>query len=139
MKRKFLIIAIALTALTLLLFPACDSISADGSVKTLTKPYIAQYQCIEARYGAVDLLEYFDYIKITMLNEKELEMSYKFKDGEKQSARGNYSVNPETRELEGNFGILGYEFKEKVIVKNGQFVISKIIDSKELYLKFKVT
>lgn len=139
MKRRLLLIVPILTILMFtLLLPACSALDTDDSVKSLTKPYLAQYECTEARFGNMNILDYFDYIRITMINKDELEICYKPKDGERKCERGSYSIDPQTRELEAELGILGNKFKEKVVVKNGQFVISKVIDSNELYLKFQV-
>lgn len=136
MKRKILLI-VAVLSLTIFTFSACG-MEIDGSIKSITKPYIAQYECVEARYGEIDLLENYDFIRITFLDKKEVEISYKKKDGEKHSATGTYSIDPETRELEAELGLLGYKFKEKTIVKNGQFTLSKIIGSRELVIIFRI-
>lgn len=141
MKRR-LFIVIAIIALCLCILPACETSTQSftkSSIKTITKPYIAQYECVEARFGEDNLLEYYDYIKIVLLNKNNLEVLYKLKDGEKTSITGNYEIDPETREIEAEIGILGYEFKEKVKVEKGEFVISHIVMKKELYMKFKAT
>ena len=66
MKRKFTLFILTL-ALTLAVLPACESnvnFQTQGSIKTITRPYIAQYECTEARYGEIDLLENYEYNKI---------------------------------------------------------------------------
>ena len=138
MKRKFLII-VAILALSLCILPACKTDIANGSIKSITQPYIAQYECKEARLGDKDFLQDYKYIKIILGNKDEMEIIYKPKDGEKSSLKGTYKIDPATRELEGEIGILGYSFKEKVKVEKGGFVISKIIGSKELYMKFQMS
>lgn len=137
MKRKVFSI-LAVLALYVTVFSACNSIHANASIKTITRPYIAQYECTEARYGDTNLLDYYDYIKIIFLNKDEFELTFKPKGEEKKTYSGNYSVDPQTRELEGDMGILGYNFKEKVKVENGKFVISKTLGEKELYIKFEI-
>lgn len=138
MRNKFKIIAlICLTILSLSLLPAC-SMDMDGSIKSITKPYIAQYKCVEARLGKDDLLEKHDFIYITLLDGKELEVSFKPKNGEKHSFKCPYSFNPKTRELSGEAGILGFQFKEKVIVENGEFTISKPLGGRQLVMKFQL-
>ncbi len=123
--------------IAILLLPACN-IDKDQSVKAVTAPYIAQYECTQARLGETDILEKYEYIRIIFLNKDELEVQIKRIDGEKQSAKGNYSIDPDTRELTGEIGILGFKFREKVIVKNGQFTISKNFGSKPLFVKFEI-
>ena len=120
-----------------MLLPACDSEIAKGSVKALTKPYIATYECVEARLGNEDLLSKHDYIKITLLDSKELEVSFKPKNGDKKAFKGAYTVNPETREFTGEIGILGLTFKETVKIEKGSFVITKNFLTLPLIMKFK--
>lgn len=119
------------------MLPACD-MKAEGSIKSITKPYIAQYECTEARFGNINILEQYEFIKIIILDKDQLEVNIKPKNGEKKSARCAYTLDPETRTLSAEVGILGYKFKESVVVKNGQFTISKIIGSKEFFVKFEV-
>ena len=140
MKRRIFIV-LTLLALALCILPACKTdveSFAKGSVKTISKPYIAQYECVEARFGDENILEYYDYIRVVLVNNKKMELVYKPKDGEKNSETGSYTLNAETRELDAEIGILGYKFKEKVKVEKGGFVISHIIMQKELYLKFQI-
>lgn len=140
MKKRFFIV-VAILALCLCILPACKMDTTESftqtSVKTITKPYIAQYECVEARFGEDNFIEYYDYIRVILLNKNKMEVLYKLKDGERKSISGTYKVNTETREIDGEIGILGYKFKEKVKVEKGEFVISHIIMKKELYMKFQ--
>lgn len=139
MKRR-LFIVIAIFALCLCIFPACEMDTeslAKSSVKAISRPYIAQYECVEARFGEDNFLDYYDYIKVILLNKNEIELLYKLKGGEKKSVTGTYTLDPATREIDAEIGILGYKFKEKVKVEKGEFVISHILQKKELYIKFQ--
>lgn len=136
MKRKLILVCAILTLL-LLVLPACE-MDAKGSVKSLTKPYIGEYECVEGRFGETDLLEKYEYINIYLVDDKKMEINFKPKNGERHSFEGEYSVDDKTREFTGEAGILGFKFKEKVIIENGEFVISKIIMSKPLIMKFKM-
>jgi len=135
MKKKLLLIT-ALVCSVLFLLPACE-ISADSSLKSITKPYITQYECTEAKLGNEDLLEKYQYIRITLVDDKNLELNFKTKDGEKHSYEGTYEVDPDTRELTGEIGVLGMNFKEKVVIENGGFTVTKNIFQKTLVIKFK--
>lgn len=140
MKRNLTILIIILS-LTLTALTACGNgvnIQTQSSIKTITRPYIAQYECTEARYGDINLLENYEYIKIIFLNNDDLEIVYKPNDGEKKFFDGKYTIDPQTRELEADLGILGYTFKEKVKVENGKIVISKLLGQKELFVKFEI-
>lgn len=138
MKKKQVLIALICIALCVVsLLPAC-SMSAEGSIKSLTKPYIAQYKCIEATLGEEDLLAKHDFIYITLLDDEELEVSFKLKGGSKHNFRFPYEFNEDTRELSGEAGILGYKFKERVKVENGEFTISKALGKRQLVMKFQL-
>lgn len=138
MKRRLYIL---LTLLTLVVFavflPACEA-DADSSVKELSKPYIAQYECVEARLGDEDLLEHYEYIRIILVNKDKMQVVIKPEDGDKKVVEGSYTFDFDTRELEGEIGIMGCRFKEKTVVGKGGFDISKTILGKQLYIKFKI-
>lgn len=135
MKRKFLIISV-LCALLLLLLPACDA-RKTSSLKDITKPYVAQYECTEATLGGEDLLEKFDYIKINLANKNTMEIIYKPKEGERKIIKAPYKFDSSTRELSAEIGILGHKIKQTVKVEKGKFTVSKAIGKKQLIMKFK--
>lgn len=143
MKKKILYITVIL-CLLLLLTPACSSSQASatsdksGSLKSITKPYIGEYECVEARFGDKDLLEKYDYIIISLVDDKKMEVSFKPKDGKKKTFEGAYEVNPETREFTGEVGILGVRFRESTKIENGKFTVTKLIFSMPLIMNFKM-
>lgn len=143
MKKKILYIIVIL-CLLLLLTPACSSSQASatsdksGSLKSITKPYIGEYECVEARFGDKDLLEKYDYIIISLVDDKKMEVSFKPKDGKKKTFEGAYEVNPETREFTGEVGILGVRFRESTKIENGKFTVTKLIFSMPLIMNFKM-
>ena len=140
MKKRLLFI-LAVIALSLCIFPACKQDMQNftsGSVKFISKPYIAQYECVEARFGDEDIIKYYDYIRVILLNDRKMEVVYKLKDSEKKTITGNYSLDAETRELDAEIGILGYKFKEKIKVEKGGFIVKHTILMKEVYLKFQI-
>lgn len=139
MKRKIFLTAV-IAALSLSILSACNAMqpdSPDSSLKSISRPYIAQYECTQAKLGDTDLLKSFEYIKIIFLNTKEFELTYKPVDGEKKIFNGNYSLDPASRELEADIGVLGHRFKEKTKVENGKFSVRKTLGGKELYVLFE--
>ena len=86
MKRKLLLVCVVLSLL-LLILPAGE-MDASGSVKSLTKPYIGEYECVEARLGETDLLEKYEFIKITLIDDKKMEIGFKPKNGSQRSFEG---------------------------------------------------
>lgn len=138
MKRKFLIFTAIFAAIISMLvtLPACDA-DPHGDIKSITKPYISEYECVEARLGNDNLLEKYDYIKLTLLDGEQMELSYKLKDGDKKSYLCDYEIDDKTREITADFWLLGIEHREKVAIENGGFTIAKNLFGKPLVMKFK--
>ena len=138
MKKKIKLILLPLLLFcSFIILPACN-FDMTESIKAITKPYIAEYECTEAYLGGENLLEKYEYIKITLINAEEMELSFKATEGKKHTFTGNYTVDPKTRELSGEIGVLGMKFREKVTVEKGQFTITKNILNKPLLMKFNV-
>lgn len=134
MKKKLLsIIPLILFAIV---FSSCEY--SDMGLKTLTRPYIAQYECTEARFGKEDILEKYDYIKIILVNSKEMQITYKPKDGEKKIIETVYSLDNE-KNISTEIGILGYKYRVSAPVENGKFTVTKDIAGKQLIMKFQST
>ena len=137
MKKRFIFFALICTLL-LALLPACDIKNA-GSLKSITNPHVAQYECTEATLGEEDLLKKFDFIKITLVDKENLELNYKQKDGESRLIKSKYTFDVKTRTLTAEMGILGYSFKQSTVVEKGKFTISKSIGGKQLIMKFRAS
>ena len=135
MKKRLIIFAVLFTFLLTFLC-ACDMKNA-GPLKSITHPYIAQYECVEAKLGEDDLLKKFDYIKITLVNSDTLELNYKQKEGKNKTVTSNYHFDVKSRTLTAEIGILGYAIKQSTVVEKGKFTISKSIGGKQLIMKFK--
>ncbi len=138
-KSRILLLISVIAALLALVFtlPAC-TIKAEGSIQSITRPYIAQYECTKARLGEKNLLDDYDYVRFVLLDKNQLELEYKPKNGEKQTRTGTYQLDPQTRELTAEIGLLGYRFKESVILEKGRFTVTKPIGTKELVLVFEM-
>ncbi|MBD5585249.1 MAG: hypothetical protein HDQ88_09205 [Clostridia bacterium] len=141
MKKNIKIISLILCLIAVLaLFPACSSVaSADNSsLKSITKPYIGEYECVEARLGDKNLLEKYEFIKITLVDNENMEVSYKPKNGKKKTYEGAYSVDPNTREFTGEIWVVGIKFREKTKIENGKFVLTKNLFTTPLIMKFEM-
>ncbi|MDE6001706.1 MAG: hypothetical protein K2G96_05265, partial [Clostridia bacterium] len=90
MKKKILFTLAAFCMLLPLFVCACDAREA-GSLKSITRPYIAQYECTEATLGDENLLEKFEYIKIVLVNKDTMQIIYKPKNGKKQINETKYT------------------------------------------------
>lgn len=135
MKRKLTAI-IAVMIICMLFLPACDAVK-QSSVKALTRPYIAQYECVQAKLGEEDILEKFDYIRITLADKDTMIIAYKPKKGEKKQFKCNYTFDWETKEITADISIFGCKVKEKTTVQNGSFSIVKQIGNKTFAITFK--
>ncbi|MDE5943020.1 MAG: hypothetical protein K2H30_02290 [Clostridia bacterium] len=136
MKRKLLFVGL-IFAILITLLPACDAQKA-GSLKTITRPYIAQYECTSATLGSENLLEKFDYIEVNLADKKELEVIFKLKGGDRKIITTTYEFDTETRELSADIGIFGYRFKQTTKIENGRFTVTKAIGLKQLIMKFQL-
>ena len=136
MKKKFLFLT-AVIALLLLILPACDARNI-GSLKSITRPYIAQYECTSATFGEDNLLEKYDYIEIVLVNKNDMEILYKPKNSKQRVIETTYSFNTETSELTASIGILGYRFKDTVKIENGKFTVKQTIARKQLIMNFQM-
>lgn len=134
MKKKFFLAAIIATLFCLIL---CGfTIDPHSSVKTLTKPYITTYECNYARLGEKDLLNKYEYIKITFLDDKKLEVSFKNKKGKRHAYVCPYVYNDEDDTFEAELGILGFKFRQKTVIKDGKFTLSMPILGRPFIMRF---
>ncbi len=137
MKKKFYFIFIvaAISCIMLCAF----TFDKSSSLKSLTHPYINTYECTAARLGNDDLLEHYEYFKITFLDEKELEVSFKRKNGGKRHAYTcNYVYDEKTTNFSAELGILGFKFRQTTKIKDGKFTISMPVLGKPLLMNFAV-
>lgn len=135
MKKRF--IAVIFIALASCLCLCAFTVDMNSSVKTLTKPYITTYECTYAQLGKENLLEKYEYLKITILDDKELEVSFKTKKGKKHAYTSAYTYDDKSGELKAEIGILGFKFKQATKIENGKFNISMPIMGKQLSMKFE--
>lgn len=134
MKKKF--IAVIFIAVAACMCMCAFSLDMNSSVKTLTKPYITTYECTFAQLGREDLLEKYDYLKITFIDNEKLEVSFKRKKGKRHAYTTVYTYNDETGELKAEIGILGFKFRQATKIENGKFNISMPILGKQLSMVF---
>lgn len=134
-KQVKLVLLSALVCCTLF---CAFTFESRSSLKSLTHPYINAYECTYARLGNVDLLEKYEYFKITFLDAEELEISFKKKEGNVKKFESAYTYSDESGELQADIGILGFKFRQKTIIKNGKFDVRTTILGMPLIMKFEV-
>ena len=139
MKNKLLPFAAALAAAlaaAVATLGAC-TIKADSSLKELSDPYIARYECTYMSYGGKDMLDRLDYARVTLENKEELLVEYKLKGGKAHSRRWRYSFDEKTGRLNAEFGAAGFAPKEPIKIEKGKFTISFPIAGKQLVMRFE--
>ena len=134
MKKK--LCAIILISFAVCLCLCAFTFDANSSVRTLTKPYITTYECTSAVFGNENLLEKYEYLRITFLDDKQLEVSYKKKNGKKHAHVCDYTYDDKTGEIFAEMGILGFKFKQATVIENGKFTLSMPILGKPLIMNF---
>ena len=134
MKKK--IFAVLLIAAILCTCLCAFTVDMNSSVKTLTKPYITTYDCTYAQLGKENLLEKYEYLKITILDDEKLEVSFKRKKGKKHVYTSDYSYNDQTCELKADIGIFGFRFRQATKIEDGKFNVSMPILGKQLIMRF---
>lgn len=137
MKKKYYLIFVILTLACIML--CAFTFDKDSSLKDLTHPYINTYECTAARLGNENLLEQYEYFRITFLDEKQLEVSFKRKKfGKKHVYLCNYQYDEKTSEFSAEIGLLGYRFRQKTKITDGKFTISMPVLGKPLLMNFAV-
>ncbi|MCM1546600.1 MAG: hypothetical protein NC033_06150 [Clostridiales bacterium] len=134
MKKK--LFAAILFAVAACMCMCAFTLDMNSSVKSLTKPYIATYDCTFAQLGKENLLEKYDYLKITFIDDEKLEVSFKKKNGKRHSYTAPYTYDDETGELKAEIGILGFKFRQATKIENGKFNLSMPILGKQLSMVF---
>ena len=134
MKKKYC--AFIFLAMALCLCLCAFTFDKNSSVKSLTKPYITTYECVKAQFGTEDLLEKYDYLKITILDDKELEVSFKKKSGKRRAYKCGYNYDDKTKQISAELTILGFRFRQATVIGKGKFDISMNFLGKPLIMVF---
>ena len=134
MKKK--VFAIIFIACAMCLSLCAFTVDTTSSLKSLTHPYINTYECTRATLGNEDLLEKYEYFRITFLDKKELEICYKKKNGTKRSVTCPYTFDDETKVLQAEFGVLGFKFRQSTKIENGKFTVTMPIFDRQLIMNF---
>ena len=121
----------------LCLFLCAFTIDESSSLKSLTKPYITTYECTAARLGNENIMEKYEYIRITFLDEEQLEVSLKRKNGRKNSYTCPYTYDEKTKRFNAELGIWGFRFKQDAKIENGKFTLCMPILGRTLLMNFQ--
>lgn len=117
----------------LLILTACFSNVKDKSLLDVTKPYLGEYGCKEAKLGNKDYLCKFEYVDLELKENKTFVLRYKTEDGKEESVKGEYRYDEEKQKLymTGKGG-----FKREFPLKNGELYITLPIGKETLRIIF---
>ena len=136
MKKKIIPSVAFLAAACLLL--CAFTIDCKSSIKSLTHPYINTYECTRAQLGNEDLLEKYEYFKITFIDAENLQVSFKRKEGKRHDYTCRYTYDDKTQEFAAEIGIFGFTFRQKSKIENGKFSVSMPVFNRQLFMLFEV-
>ena len=119
-------------ATLLLLFPNYKN----GSLTEVSKPYLGEYECKEARLGEEELLGDFSYIRLELLPNGKYTLRYCEKEGKKQELKGKYRYD-ENRETLTLYLMQGGVFKREFPLKKGKITATVPLGDKTLVLQFE--
>ena len=108
----------------------------DLSLKDVAKPYIGEYNCIEAEFGGVDYLEDFEYITIDLKKDNTFVLRYAQKNGKKGEEKGEYQFDNVTKKLVLS-GKSKLTYNLETLMNNGTFAITVRFGGKTLHIKFE--
>lgn len=131
MKKIFLKTpAVAGILSLLLLLPAVKH----SPLTDITKPYLGEYECKQARLGETDYLQLFSYIKLELKKDGNYTLHYKEKAGKKKTVNGKYRYDAEKKAL--IFKEEGGVEREFALTK-GQLSVLVPLGEKTLFLIFE--
>ena len=108
----------------------------DLGLKDVTKPYLGEYECLEARFGGTDYLEDFSYITIELKDDETFILHYEKRNGEKKQERGYYRYDKK-RQVITLYAKERSFLKLETPLKDGAFDIIVKMGSKTLHMKFE--
>lgn len=130
--KKYVIRAPFLTGVFALLFAL--PFGKNAELKDIAKPYLGEYECVQAEYGNHDYLSRFSSIVLELRDKNEFLLYYREKNGKERTVRGKYfyDENKKTLKLSSNKG----EFQREFPMEKGVLNISVPIHGKLFILQF---
>ena len=133
--RKIIKSSIQVGALTL--FLSANGWTTDGKLTEISRPYLGTYECEYLCVGDENKLESFDYIRIELLADGELKLSYREKEKDRKSISLAYDYDEESKTLivSQNKGIIKSD--KKLFLENGEINLSFALGKYTISAKFK--
>ena len=126
-----------LPALFFLLFPpvltGC-SVSDMSSLTELSRPYVGEYTCEELRLGEEDMLDRFEYVRLTLGPDGDAQLTWRTMEGGEGATLLYYKMREGSITLSKAGRMGAYTFP----VEQGAIVITHNIIGRMLYAKFRM-
>ncbi len=120
-----------------LLLSACNA-SEMGTLTELTRPYAGEYVCEELTYGGRDLLENFDYIRLSLSPDESFSVSYKTAFGGEGSYGGGYSIDEKKGEIVLSGSIAERTVSRAFPMKDGAVYLDYVFGGSNLHAVFRL-
>lgn len=108
-----------------------------GSLKSVSKPYLGEYECKNATFGEREYLDEFEFIRLELFSDERFVLSYREKnERETHKAEGRYEYDESNGTLllktNGTSSI-----KRKFSLKNGVLLVTATLGDRLLLLRFE--
>ena len=124
-----------LCSLCCLTLPACEgSVYEMSSLTELSRPYVGEYACEELRLGEEDMLDRFEYVRLTLGPDGDAQLTWRTMEG----GEGATLLYYEMREGSITLSQAGRMGAHTFPVEQGAIVITHNIIGRMLYAKFRM-
>ena len=106
------------------------------SIKEITKSYLGEYECTQAKFGGIDFLKGFEYITLSLEKDDNFTLTFCENEQKKQTHKGKFSYNEQTQTITLQ-GAQQAGIQQEFPLKNGEIFITMGIGAKTLALKFE--
>lgn len=113
----------------------CD-VNSMSSLPEISRPYVGEYKCDVLRYGAEDMTERFESIKLNLKYGGDFVLSYESKGGSEGEWGGTYTVSPEGDQISLTAKAGMREAAYTFPIKDGTILIDYNFAGKLLHAEF---
>lgn len=110
------------------------SVSDMSSLTELSRPYVGEYTCEELRLGEEDMLDRFEYVRLTLGPDGDAQLTWRTMEGGEGETLLHYEMHEGSITLSKAGRMGAYTFP----VEQGAIVITHNIIGRMLYAKFRM-
>ena len=131
MKSSFMVGILSL----LFTLPFLGALRA-GSILDVAKPYLGEYECIQAELDGKDMLQDYVFIRLDLKGDNTFLLQCKAKGGEIKKENGYYQYNENSNSITMQLQSFRF-FKREFPLDKGILTIELPVGGKNILLKFK--